>query len=132
MPHTCARQRDDLGHLARQQHENARAKERYQESLALYHALGNATYTAWCLEGIAAVAGAEQRYAHATRLLAAAAALRAAAQTPRPPTEQEEVDKLVMTARAELDEQLFSEEWRIGSTMAHDDMIADTLLDLAT
>ena len=100
--------------------------------LALYRALGNTTYTAWCLEGIAAVAGAEQRYARATRLLAAAAALRAAAQTPRPLIEQEEVDTLVMTARAALDEQFFSEEWRIGSTMAQDDMVADTLVDLAT
>ncbi len=54
-----------LGHLARQQQEYARAKARYRESLALYYGLGNATYTAWCLEGIAAVAGAEQRYAHA-------------------------------------------------------------------
>src|SRR6266542_1259042 len=121
-----------LGHLARQQQEYARAKARYRESLALYYGLGNATYTAWCLEGIAAVAGAEQRYAHATRLLAAAAALRQAAQTPLPPTEQEEVDTVVMTARAELDERSFSEEWRIGSTMAQDEAIADVLMGLAT
>jgi tetratricopeptide (TPR) repeat protein len=93
-----------LGHLARGQQEYARAKARYRESLAIYQRLGNATYTAWCLEGIAAVAGAEQRYAHATMLYAAAATLRHAAQTPLPPTEQEEVDTVVMTARAELDE----------------------------
>ena len=48
-----------LGHLARGQQDYERAKVRYRESLALYHRLGNATYTAWCLEGIAAVACAE-------------------------------------------------------------------------
>jgi tetratricopeptide (TPR) repeat protein len=121
-----------LGHLDRQQQQYARAKVRYRESLALYRRLGNATYTAWCLEGIAAVAGAEQRYAHVTKLLATAAALRQAAQTPLPPTEQEAVDKLVMTARAVLDERAFREEWRSGSTMTQDAAIADALMGLAT
>jgi len=37
-----------------------------------------------------------------------------------------------MTARAELDEPTFSEEWRIGSTMAQDEAIADALIGLAT
>ncbi len=113
-----------LGHLARQQQDYEHAKVRYRESLALYHRLGNATYIAWCLEGIAAVACAEGSYQHATRLCAAAAALRVAAQTPLPPTEQDDFDKVVMTARAELDERAFTEEWRIGSTMTQDDAIS--------
>jgi predicted ATPase/DNA-binding XRE family transcriptional regulator len=121
-----------LGHLARGQQDYERAKVRYRESLALYHRLGNATYTAWCLEGIAAVACAERRYQHATRLCAAAAALRAAAQTPLPPTEQEDVDKVVMTARAGLDKLTFTEEWRIGSTLAQDDAISYALMGLPT
>jgi predicted ATPase/DNA-binding XRE family transcriptional regulator len=78
-----------LGHLARGQQDYERAKVRFRESLALYHRLGNATYTAWCLEGIAAVACAEGSYQCATRLCAAAAALRVAAQTPLPPAERE-------------------------------------------
>jgi predicted ATPase/DNA-binding XRE family transcriptional regulator len=121
-----------LGHLARQQQDYERAKVRYRESLALYHRLGNATYTAWCLEGIAAVACAEGRYQHATRLCAAAAVLRVAAQTPLPPTEQEDFDKVVMTARAELDERTFTEEWRIGSTLAQDDAVSYALMGLPT
>jgi tetratricopeptide (TPR) repeat protein len=121
-----------LGHLARQQQNYEQAKVRYGESLALYHRLGNATYTAWCLEGIAAVAAAEQRYAHATRLCAAAAALRAAAHTPLLPTEQEDVDKVVMTVRAALDELTFGEEWRIGSTMPPDAAIAYALMEFPT
>jgi predicted ATPase/DNA-binding XRE family transcriptional regulator len=121
-----------LGHLARGQQDYARAKVRYRESLALYHRLGNATYTAWCLEGIAAVACAEGRYQQATRLCAAAAALRVAAQTPLPPAEQDDFDKVVMTARAELDELTFTEEWRIGSTLAQDEAISYALMGLPT
>src|SRR5215469_2367404 len=88
-----------LGHLARGQQDYQRAKVRYRESLSLYHRLGNATYTALCLEGIAAVACAEGRYERTTRLCAAAAVLRVTAQTPLPPTEQDDFDKMVMTAR---------------------------------
>ncbi len=117
-----------LGHVARQQQDYERAKVRYRESLALYQRLGNVTYTAWCMEGIAAVACAEGSYQHATRLCAAAAALRVAAQTPLPPTEQDDFDKVVMTARAERDEKNFIEEWRIGSTMAQDDAISYALM----
>jgi hypothetical protein len=116
-----------LGHLARQQHNFERAKERYRESLAIYQQLGNATYTAWCLEGIAALACAEGSYRHTARLCAAAAVLRLKAQTPLPPTEQDDFDKVVMTARAELDESIFTEEWRIGSTMTQDEAISYAL-----
>jgi tetratricopeptide (TPR) repeat protein len=121
-----------LGHVARQQQDYERAKVRYRESLALYQRLGNVTYTAWCLEGIAAVACAEGSYQHATRLCAAAAALRTAAQTPLPPTEQDDFEKVVMTARAELDERTFTAEWRIGSTLAQDDAISYALMGLPT
>jgi predicted ATPase/DNA-binding XRE family transcriptional regulator len=117
-----------LGHLARWQQDYEHAKVRYRESLALYHRLGNATYIAWCLEGIAAVACTEGSYQHATRLCAAAAALRVAAQTPLPPAEQDDFDKVVMTARAGLDERSFTEQWRIGSTMTQDEAIAYALM----
>jgi predicted ATPase/DNA-binding XRE family transcriptional regulator len=117
-----------LGRLARQQQDYERAKVRYRESLALYRRLGNATYIAWCLEGIAAVACAQGNYQHATRLCAVATALRVVAQTPLPPPEQEDFDKVVMTARAELDERTFKEEWKIGSTMRQDDAISYALM----
>jgi tetratricopeptide (TPR) repeat protein len=117
-----------LGHVARQEQDYERAKVRYRESLSLYQTLGNATYSAWCLEGIAAVACAQGSYQPATRLCAAAAALRVAAQTPLPPTEQDDFDQAVMTARAEVDESTFTEEWRIGSTMTRDDAISYALI----
>jgi tetratricopeptide (TPR) repeat protein len=117
-----------LGHLARGQQDYKRAEVCYRESLALFHRLSNATYTAWCLEGIAAVACAQGSCRRATRLCAAAAMLRVAAQTPLPPTEQDDFDQVVMTARAELDERVFTEEWRIGSAMTRDDAISSALM----
>ncbi|TMF45247.1 MAG: hypothetical protein E6I32_13675 [Chloroflexi bacterium] len=71
-------------------------------------------------------------YERATRLCAAAAALRVVAHTPLPPTEQEDFDKVVMTARAELDESVFAEQWSIGSTMTQDDAISYALMELPT
>jgi non-specific serine/threonine protein kinase len=119
-----------LGHLARQEQDYERAKRRYRESLTIYQRLGNATYTAWCLEGIAAVACAQGSHERATRLAAAAAVLRSAAHTPLPPTEQEDFDKVVMSARAELDERVFTEQWKIGSTLTQDDAISYALMGL--
>ncbi len=123
---------NQLGRLACQQQDYERAKVRYRECLELYRRFGNATYTALCLEGIAAVACAERHYERAARLCAAAATLRAAAHTPLPAAEQEDVDRVVMTARAELDEMTFAEEWRIGSSMTQDEAIECALMGLPT
>jgi predicted ATPase len=119
-----------LGHLARQQGDYERAKLRYRESLELYREL-DPTHTAWCLEGIAAMAYSERQYERTTRLCAAAAALRASAHTPPPPSEQEDVDRIVMTARAELGENSFTDEWRAGSTMTHEEAISYALSGFA-
>jgi hypothetical protein len=111
-----------LGHLARQQGDYKRAKLRYRESLELYRTL-DSTHTAWCLEGVAALLCAEQRYAYAVRLCAAAVMLRAVAHTPLPRTEQQDFDMVVRTARAELDEAVFEQEWKTGSMMGKDEAI---------
>ena len=81
-------------------------------------------------ESYAVAKRAEGSYERATRLAAAAAALRSAAHTPLPPTEQEDFDKVVMSARAELDERVFTEQWDIGSTLAQDDAISYALIGL--
>jgi tetratricopeptide (TPR) repeat protein len=120
-----------LGRLACQQHFYDRAKVRYQESLELFRRLGNATYIAWCLEGVAALADAGQRYDHVARLCAAAAVLRTKANTPLPPAEQEDIDRIVMTSRAELGEKEFAEEWEVGSKLTQDDAIAYALAGLS-
>jgi len=119
-----------LGHIAREQQQFALARSRYRESLLLYRAFGNLSYTAMCLEGIAALVSAEGTYELAARLCAHAAALRLKAQTPLPPREQKAFDQTVTTARAALDEAAFTEAWAAGSALAQDDAISYALMGL--
>jgi predicted ATPase/transcriptional regulator with XRE-family HTH domain len=118
-----------LGHLAHQQQNYALAKARYREGLTLLSAFDSPTYTAWCLEGYAAVLNAEAYYLQATRLCAAAVTLRVQVQTPLPPAEREAFEQTVATAKAALDEASFDEEWTIGSRLTHDQAIDYALSD---
>jgi len=127
IPFVVAGQATMLGHLAHQQGNYALAKTRYREALALYRTFGSPTYTAWCLEGLAATLCAEGRYASATRLCAAAAALREQAQTPLPPAEREAFEQTVASALAALDKAAFGAEWAAGSAFTQDEAIDDAL-----
>lgn len=105
------------------------AKARYREALTLYRTFGSPIYTARCLEGFAAALNTEEQSAQATRLCAAAAALRGQAQTPLPPVEREAFEQTVATARAALKEPAFGEEWTIGARLTHDQAIDYALSD---
>jgi tetratricopeptide (TPR) repeat protein len=118
-----------LGHLARQQQNYALAKARYREGLTLLRAFDSPTYTAWCLEGLATTICAEEHYAQATRLCAAAVTLREEAQTPLPPAEHAAFEQMVATAKTALDETSFGEEWAIGTAFTHDEAIDYALSD---
>src|SRR6266849_5269502 len=118
-----------LGHLAHQQQHYPLAKARYREALVLYRAFGSPTYIAACLDGYAATACAEGHYAQATRLCAAAAALREQAQTLLLPAEREAFEQVVATAKAALDEPGFVKEWNTGTTLTQDEAIDDALSD---
>jgi len=112
-----------LGHLARQQSNYPLAKAHYREALVLYRTFGSPTYTAWCLEGYAATLCAEGHHEPATRLCAAAAALREQAQTPLSPAEREAFEQIVASAQAALDEAAFEAEWTAGTALTQDKAI---------
>ncbi len=112
-----------LGHLACQQQNYALAKARYREALALYRTFSSPTYIASCLDGYAAAICAEGHYAQATRLCAAAAALREQAQTLLLPAEREAFELVVVTAKAALDEPGFIKEWAAGAALTQDEAI---------
>jgi hypothetical protein len=112
-----------LGHLARQQQNYALAKARYREGLMLLRAFDTPTYTAWCLEGYATALSAEEHYAQATRLCAAAVALREQVQTPLPTAEREAFEQVVAVAKAALDELAFEEEWTRGAGLTNNQAI---------
>jgi tetratricopeptide (TPR) repeat protein len=121
-----------LGHLARAQQDYPLARACYRESLGLYRRLRNPTYTAWCLEGIAALDCAEHHYERATHLCAAAAPLRQKEQTPLPPAEQEPFAQTVMAARAALDEATFTEAWAAGAALTQEEAIAYALSSISS
>jgi len=118
-----------LGHLACQQQHYALAKTRYREALALYRTFGSPTYAAWCLEGFGAAICAEGHYEQATRLCAAATALREQTQTPLPPAERDAFEVTVASARAALGEERFAREWAAGSALTRDEAIDDALTE---
>jgi predicted ATPase/DNA-binding XRE family transcriptional regulator len=118
-----------LGHLAREQQDYPLARTCYRESLGLYRTLSNPTYTAWCLEGMAALDCAEHHYKRATQLCAAAAAFRLKEQTPLPPAEQGPFDQTVLATRAALDEATFNNAWATGSALTQDEAIDTALSD---
>jgi len=121
-----------LGHLARAQQDYPLARACYRESLGLYRLLSNPTYTAWCLEGMAALDCAEHHYERAAQLCAAAAALRLKEQTPLPPAEQEPFDQTVKAARAALAEGTFTEAWAAGSARTQEEAITYALSSIAS
>jgi tetratricopeptide (TPR) repeat protein len=118
-----------LGHLALQQQDYALAKERYREALTLYRRFDSPTYIARCLEGVAAAVCAEGRFAQATRLCAAAAAIREQTQTALLPVEREAFEQIVATAKAALDEQAFGRDWKSGKMLTQDEVIDDAVSD---
>jgi predicted ATPase/DNA-binding XRE family transcriptional regulator len=120
-----------LGHVAREQQQYALARSRYRESLLLYRALGNLSYTALCLEGMATLACAEGHYEQAVRLGAHAAALRLKSQTPLPPREQKAFDQMVGAARAALAEAAFNEAWATGSAWTQEEAFTFALSSLS-
>jgi ATP/maltotriose-dependent transcriptional regulator MalT len=127
-----ARHATMLGRLAQQQGNYALAKARYREAIALYRTFGSPNYTAGCLEGLAITLCTEGRYEPATRLCAAAAALREQAKTPLPPAEREAVEQTIASAQAALDKPTFGTEWAAGSAFTQDEAIDDALGDSGT
>jgi tetratricopeptide (TPR) repeat protein len=112
-----------LGYLAFYQQNYTLAKAHYREALALFRAFGSPTYTAWCVEGYAAVLCAEGHYKQATCLCAAAATLREQAQTPLPQDKRESFVQTVAVVKAALDEPMFAEIWTRGASLTHDQAI---------
>jgi predicted ATPase/transcriptional regulator with XRE-family HTH domain len=119
-----------LGHLARQLQRYDLAKAHYREALVRFRTFSSPTYIAWCLEGYAAVLSAEGHYTQATRMCAAAAALREQIQAPLLQTQREAVEQTVATARAALDEASFAREWNAGTVLTQDEAIDNALSEM--
>ena len=116
-----------LAHLGRQRQDNDQARRRYRESLARFHAFGSPTYFAWCMEGYAALLGAEGAHRQAVRFCAAAATFRHHASTPLPAAERDAFEATLAQARAELGEAAFAAEWAAGSSLTEAAALAEAI-----
>lgn len=116
-----------LGSLAQKRGDTIHATRAFREALTIFRRFGSPNFSAWCLEGYAAVLVEDALLAEATRLFAAAAAARTLAQSPAPPAEREKVEALLAMARARLDDAAYAEAWRAGAALSCDAAIAEAL-----
>ena len=92
-------------------------------SLALRTELEEEEGIAYCLEGLAGVAGARGQAEHGAQLLGAAESLRERSGYPLPPAERERYQGYVTRARMQMDESLFVEAWARGRSLTREGAI---------
>ena len=100
------------------------AEAHFRESLALYHELGSIDGVAIPLEGLSGVAAARGQPRRAARLLGAAAAIRAAVGMPLSPNAQAIYERLLASARAQLDPSAWEAELAHGRAMSVEQAVA--------
>jgi predicted ATPase/DNA-binding CsgD family transcriptional regulator len=106
-----------LGRIARIQRDYGRAAALYDESLFLYKELGGKLGIAHALEGMAALRAACGQPEPATRLWAAAEALREEISAPLENVERAKHEALIAAARETLGEAAFANAWSEGQKL---------------
>ena len=96
----------------------ATARTCYQESLALACEIGARNFIAAALEGVGAVAAAQDELQWAARLWGAARALRNAIGAPVPLVYRAGLEQAVANARVRSGEEAFRAAWAEGEAMA--------------
>jgi tetratricopeptide (TPR) repeat protein len=118
------------GDLALDRGEYRRAATLYAEALSHYHTVGNRVVVAYCLEGIAALAQILDQPTLGALLFGAAEALRAAINTPLPPSSRASYDRALAALRGALDPGAYASSWHEGAALSLDAAI-DAALALA-
>jgi predicted ATPase/DNA-binding SARP family transcriptional activator len=117
------------GKVAHDQHDWARATALYQESLSQSWNRRMLWEVAACLEGLAGVAGEQDRPRRAARLWAVAAAIRERMGALLPRAEHSRYATAVSHARATLGDDAFDTAWAEGQAMTLEQAIAYALDD---
>jgi len=99
------------------------ARARLEESFKLSLELDNKWTIAWCLEGLAAVAAAQEEPVRAVRFMGAAQALREAIGTPLFSLSQAMHELTFTSTRTQLGEQPFDAAWAEGRTMTPEQIL---------
>jgi len=99
------------------------ARALLEESFKLSLELDNKWTIAWCLEGLAAVAAAQEEPVRAVRFMGAAQALREAIGTPLFSLSQAMHELTFTSTRTQLGEQPFDAAWAEGRTMTPEQIL---------
>jgi predicted ATPase len=116
-----------IGHAARHIGDYVRARALYQESLALRQEVRSTHAIAQSLEDFAGLAGRQQQWERAARLLGAAAAVFVDLGTAPPVAVAAEYRRTDRGARSALGEEAFAAAWAEGRAMTLDEAIAFAL-----
>jgi ATP/maltotriose-dependent transcriptional regulator MalT len=99
------------------------ARARLEESLRISIELAHKWNIAWCLEGLAAVAAAQEEPVRAVWFMSAAQALREAIGTPLLSLSQAMHELTFTSTRTQLGEQSFDAAWAEGRTMTPEQIL---------
>lgn len=113
----------NLGGIACDQGDYAAARSLQVEALATAREIGDRRMTAYCLEGLAAVALGQEQSDRAARLFGAAAALREEIGCPLTPVEAAGEENQVSRLRQALGEEAFTAAWQAGEAMALEEAV---------
>jgi DNA-binding CsgD family transcriptional regulator/tetratricopeptide (TPR) repeat protein len=113
-----------LGRLARRRGQVGTAEDLHHEGLALLVPRGLRPDIVQSLEALAALAADHESFSEATRLFAAAAALRGAIGLARWPADQAEYDGELARARLALGDSVFETAWAEGEALTVEDAVA--------
>jgi predicted ATPase/class 3 adenylate cyclase len=117
----------NLGEVAIVRREYGVSHSRYREGLELAATLGEKRRIGACLQGLAALAGIWNQWERASRLFAAAVALREAVGISLDAVDQADHDARVAAVRVALGETAFVAAWAEGSTLTLDAAVACAL-----
>ncbi len=114
----------NLAQCLRIQGDDERAAALYRESLPIAHRQGDKWGVIEILTGLAGIAGTHGQADVATRLFAAAEAVRAAIGLRLQRYVQTELDRAITAVRRALGDEVFAAEWAAGAALSLDDAIA--------
>jgi predicted ATPase len=120
---------DNLGWATLGQSDHQRAARFFGEALKLNSELGEKWLSADCLDGLARVASVQGSPVRAARLWGAAKASSQGIGALAAPLDQTAYDRHVVSARAQLDEEVFDAAWVEGRSLPFEEAVAYALAD---
>jgi predicted ATPase/DNA-binding XRE family transcriptional regulator len=120
---------DNLGWATLGQDDHKRAARLFGEALKLNSELGEKWLSADCLDGLARIASVQGSPVRAARLWGAGKALSEGIGALAAPLDQTAYDRHVVSARAQLDEEVFDAAWTEGRSLTFEQAVAYALAD---